>query len=203
MASFFAAAVLLALAPGPDNLFVLAQSALHGPRAGLLVTLGLCTGLLGHTLAVMLGVAAAVQASPTAFTAIQLVGAAYLLWLAWQAFQTRPATLGDAAPAPLGPARLYGRGVIMNLSNPKVTLFFLALLPQFTRGDGGPLWQQLGALGLLFIAATLMVFGAVALLGGQLQRWLARRPEAQRWLHRAAGLLFVGLAAHLLAGNLF
>lgn len=202
MAAFFAAAVLLALAPGPDNLFVLAQSALYGPRAGALVTLGLCTGLLGHTLAVMLGVAAAVQASPAAFTAIQLAGAAYLLWLARQAFRTGPAALAEPAPPTLGPLRLYGRGVIMNLSNPKVTLFFLALLPQFTRPDGGPLWLQLGTLGLLFIAATLLVFGAVALLGGQLQRWLRRRPEAQRWLHRAAGLLFVALAVHLLVGNL-
>ncbi|HEY5931038.1 MAG TPA: LysE family translocator, partial [Burkholderiales bacterium] len=84
---FFTASALLALAPGPDNIFVLTLSALHGRKAGLLVTLGLCTGLVGHTLAVALGIAALFQASAIAFAALKIAGACYLLYLAWGAFR--------------------------------------------------------------------------------------------------------------------
>jgi len=87
VAIFFAASVALALAPGPDNIFVLTQSALHGRKAGLLVTIGLCTGLLVHTAAVSFGVAAIFQTSTTAFNILKIVGAMYLLYLAWQAFR--------------------------------------------------------------------------------------------------------------------
>src|SRR5574337_1879284 len=100
-ATFFAVSVLLGAAPGPDNLFVLMQSAVRGRRAGMLVVLGLCTGLLGHTAAVAVGLAAVFAASATAFTLLKFVGAAYLAWLAWQALTAPdggdPAT-GEAAP---------------------------------------------------------------------------------------------------------
>jgi threonine/homoserine/homoserine lactone efflux protein len=128
---FFAASFLLALAPGPDNLFVLTQAAIRGWRAGLAITAGLCTGLLVHTAAVAFGVAAIVQASTIAFAGLKLIGAAYLLYLAWQAFhapaESLELTTGPAVP--LFP--LYCRGIIMNITNPKVSIFFLAFLPQF------------------------------------------------------------------------
>jgi threonine/homoserine/homoserine lactone efflux protein len=195
-AAFLGAATLLALAPGPDNLFVLAQAALHGARAGWLVTLGLCTGLLVHTAAVVLGVAAVLAANPAAFRAVKVVGAAYLLWLAVGAWRAgRDAT--PAAPR-LSAGRLYGRGIVMNVSNPKVTLFFLALLPQFADAERGPVAPQLLALGALFLLDTLLVFGAIALLAGRLTRVLRQRPGAIAWLHRAAAVLFAALAARLL-----
>ncbi|ROR32573.1 LysE family translocator [Inmirania thermothiophila] len=194
--AFFAASVLLALAPGPDNLFVLAQSAQHGARAGLLVTLGLCTGLLVHTGAVALGLAALLAASTAAFTALKLAGAAYLLWLAWQAWHAaHPA----ATPALAGPRRraLYLRGIVMNVTNPKVTLFFLAFLPQFADPARGPVAPQVLALGALFILATILVFGAVALLAGGIGAWLRRTPRAGLALNRLSALLFAGLALRL------
>ena len=128
---FLFAAVLLALSPGPDNLFVLTQSALHGRRVGWLITLGLCTGLLVHTTAVVIGVAALLRTSAVAFNILRVAGAAYLLWLAWQMWRATSLPAGNARP-PLRNWQYYRRGIIMNVTNPKVTLFFLAFLPQFT-----------------------------------------------------------------------
>ena len=129
--AFALASLLLALAPGPDNLFVLTESALSGPLAGFAVTLGLCTGLLLHTSAVALGVAAIFQVSALAFTLLKLVGAGYLLYLAWQAWRAPAASLPTAAATPPALGRLYRRGIVMNVTNPKVSIFFLAFLPQF------------------------------------------------------------------------
>lgn len=193
---FFASALLLAAVPGPDNLFVLAQSAQHGSRAGLAVTSGLCTGLLGHTLAVTCGIAALLAASATAFLLLKALGAAYLFFLAWQAWQARTATL-DRPPA-LSLPRLYRRGIIMNLCNPKVSIFFLAFLPQFTDPVQGPVAPQLITLGALFILATILVFGAIALAAGHLGRRARQTPTLQRLLNRSAAILFTALAVKLL-----
>src|SRR3546814_11169500 len=117
--SFFGIAVLLAQAPGPDNLFVLMQSALWGPRAGMFVVFGLCTGLIGHTLAVAVGLAAVFAASATAFTVLKLAGAAYLVYLAWGALRARGSAALAAKPPRTSPSELYRRGVPLNLTNPK------------------------------------------------------------------------------------
>ncbi len=196
-AAFFATAVLLALAPGPDNLFVLLQSAMRGRRAGLLVVLGLCSGLLVHTGAVALGLATLFATSALAFTVLKLAGALYLLWLAWQAWRAGPAeTDGNGGAAPSA-GRLYSRGIVMNVTNPKVTIFFLAFLPQFVVPDRGSVGPQVVALGALFMLATLLVFGAIALAGGSLRAWLLRSPGAQVGMNRVAALVFVGLAVRL------
>lgn len=198
LGAFIAASILLGLAPGPDNLFVLTQSALFGARAGLLVVLGLCTGLLVHTALVGLGVAALLLASPLAFTLLRLAGALYLLYLAWQAFTAAGAKgLAGGRSSLLSGGQLYRRGIIMNLTNPKVSLFFLAFLPQFVAPEYGRVGLQVGLLGALFIAATLLVFGAVALLAGRLGEWMSGSPCTQRWLHRLAGCVFVLLALRL------
>ncbi len=195
---FFVASVLLALSPGPDNIFVLTQSALAGPRAGLVVTLGLCTGLVAHTAAVALGVAVIFQTSEVAFTALKVIGACYLLYLAFQAFRASDSQL-PADGAPKTPLRkLYARGIFMNVTNPKVSIFFLAFLPQFADPARGSLVIQIMLLGAAFAVATILVFGAVALFAGSIGQWLAQSGAAQRILHRVAGTVFAGLALKLL-----
>ena len=149
---FFAASIALALAPGPDNIFVLTQSAMHGRVAGLLVTLGLCTGILVHTTAVSLGVAAVFQGSSVAFNFLKMLGAAYLLYLAWRAFRAGAADIPQGHNPDAGRSRLYVRGVLMNVTNPKVAIFFLAFLPQFADPARGSLTLQLLYLGAVFIA---------------------------------------------------
>ena len=200
--AFFGISALLALTPGPDNLFVLLQSAQHGWRTGLCVVLGLCLGLVVHTSAVALGLAALLAASSLAFTLLKLVGAAYLAYLAWQALRAPAAASAGPAAAPSGrPAagalRMVGRGVLMNLSNPKVLIFFLAFLPQFADPARASVAPQILLLGLVFMLATLLVFGAIALFSGHFGALLQRSARAQQWLQRTAGLVFLGLALRL------
>ncbi|MBI1495162.1 LysE family translocator [Halocynthiibacter styelae] len=197
---FFGASVMLALAPGPDNVFVLTQSAMNGRVAGLFVTLGLCTGLLFHTTAVALGVAAIFQTSEIAFTLLKFAGAGYLLYLAYKAFRAGSTAIeGERAEASL--KSLYLRGLIMNITNPKVAIFFLAFLPQFARPEFGPLIPQLMILGAVMAVSTILVFGSVAIGAGSLGDWLKARPSAQIWINRVAGLVFVGLAAKLITAQ--
>ncbi len=196
--TFFAASLLLAIAPGPDNIFVLTQGMLRGRRAGLMVTLGLSTGLIMHTSLVVLGVAVIFQTSTLAFSLLKLLGAGYLLYLAWQALRSREHKIGTAGMNPLELGQLYRRGIIMNITNPKVSLFFLAFLPQFTDPSAGRLSLQMIILGGLFILATLLVFGSVAIVAGQIGRWLEASDKVQSILNRLAGLVFVLLALKLL-----
>ena len=197
LVTFFAASVLLALAPGPDNIFVLTQSALHGKLAGLLVTLGLCTGLIVHTTAVAFGVAVIFQASALAFTALKLCGAGYLLYLAWGAWRATATKISANSGVALSLGKLYRRGIIMNVTNPKVSIFFLAFLPQFADPGRGSLTLQMVLLGGIFILATILIFGAIALLAGTLGSWLARSDKAQIIMNRVASLVFVGIALKL------
>lgn len=197
LAAFSMASVLLALAPGPDNIFVLTQSALRGKAAGMLVTLGLCTGLVVHTTAVAFGVAVIFQASAVAFTILKLFGAAYLLYLAWHAFRASSQEISAGRSNGMSAGRLYRRGIIMNVTNPKVSIFFLAFLPQFADPARGPLTLQMFLLGGIFIVSTILVFGGIALMAGAIGQWLTRSPKTQVIMNRVAGLVFVGLAVKL------
>ena len=196
--AFFGIAVMLALTPGPDNIFVLMQSAIWGRKAGMIVVLGLCTGLLVHTTAVAVGLAAVFASSPIAFTVLKLAGAAYLVYLAWQILRTLVhANATTPQLEALSPSVLYRRGIIMNLNDPKVLLFFFAFLPQFTRPAAGRVGLQTVQLGAVFILAALLVFGAIAFFSGIFGQLLQRSVTARRWLNRLAGFVFLGLALRL------
>jgi len=195
---FFAAAIALALAPGPDNLFVLTQSLHHGRAAGWCITLGLCSGLVLHTSAVAMGLTAVLKNTPLVLNTIQSAGALYLLYLARSAWRTKEQALNSANETGVSPGELYRRGVFMNATNPKVALFFLAFLPQFTDPMRDALSVQMGQLGLVFITATLLVFGGIALLAGTVGAWLASTSHAQHTIHRIAACVFGGLALRLL-----
>ncbi|SHO49342.1 LysE family translocator [Desulfopila aestuarii] len=197
---FFTSSLLLALAPGPDNIFVLAQSAQHGRRAGLIVTLGLCTGILVHTAAVSLGVAAIFQTSMLAFNLLKGVGAAYLLYLAYLSFKASGVN-GVGSVQQLSMGKLYRRGVIMNVTNPKVSIFFMAFLPQFVDPARGSIVFQMLILGAVFIVSTILIFGAVSLLAGTFGQWLARSERAGKILNRTAGSIFMVLAVKLMTAH--
>ncbi|MDC1527861.1 LysE family translocator [Gammaproteobacteria bacterium] len=198
LTTFILASTLLSLAPGPDNIFVLTQSALYGRKSGIIITLGLCSGLIVHTTAVALGVAAIFIVSTVAFTALKLIGAAYLLYLAWQALKAsaRPLSSVSATAIP-GHLALYRRGIVMNLSNPKVAIFFLAFLPQFTDPSTGNMTFQLFLLGIVFILVAMVVFSAIACLAGLIAELFKRSVKAQVILNRISALVFAGLAVRL------
>jgi len=201
ISAFFLASALLAIIPGPDNVFVLTQSALHGKLSGLVVVFGLCTGLLVHTGAVAFGVAVLFQASAIAFTLLKFIGAGYLLYLAWQIYRTSPEQIQMSNNSQRSLARLYRRGITMNVTNPKVSIFFLAFLPQFADPERGYVSLQMIVLGGIFIVATILVFGAIALVGGTLGDWLNRSTRAQKMMNWVAGTVFVGLALKLVTAE--
>lgn len=195
--AFFLASLILGIAPGPDNIFVLTQSALFGARAGLVTTLGLVSGLCFNTLAVALGIAVIFLTSPLAFNILKYAGAAYLCWLAWHAFRAAAQTDRGGSNHFPGYGALYKRGVIMNLTNPKVSIFFLAFLPQFCDPQRGNVGLQTVYFGLLFMLATILVFGCVAILGGRLAPIFNKSPKSQLFINRVAGCVFLGLALFL------
>ena len=201
LATFTLAALLIGLAPGPDNLFVLTQSALYGAKAGLQVILGLCTGLLVHLLMVFMGVAVLVQTSVVALTVLKIIGALYLLSLAWQTLRAVQPKSNDLKQNKVSAYQLYRRGIIMNVTNPKVLLFFLAFLPQFLQPETGSLAMQISLLGTLFILATLFVFSAIALFAGKVGQ-LIRKSSSLVVLNRMAALVYTVLAVKLLTAEL-
>ncbi len=201
-AAFLPAAFLLSLAPGPDNLTVLSLGLSRGRAASLGFAMGCAAGCLNHTLLAGLGVSALIAASPLAFRVLQYAGAAYLLWLGWQALRSRGVSLetkvSRQGTAPEDSFGLYfRRGLIANAINPKVALFFLALLPQFVVAGSTLPGVQTAVLGVLFALTAALVFGAIALAAGRIGEWLQRRPAATRWLDRAAGTLFIALGLRL------
>lgn len=200
-AAFFAAALILGIAPGPDNIFVLTQSALFGGRAGLATTFGLVSGLSIHTLAVAVGVATLLRASTFAFTMLKIFGAGYLCWLAWLSLRAGASSANSSKRVFPGYLALYRRGVIMNVTNPKVMLFFLAFLPQFCRPGAGPYWLQIIYFGALFMIATITVFCPIACMGGRLAIWFNKSAKAQILLHRVAAAIFLALALMLALGT--
>jgi len=195
---FFATAALLALTPGPDNVFVLTQSLAFGHRAGLLVTLGLCTGLIFHTTLVALGLAAIIAASENLLMLVKLLGIGYLLYLAYASWRDSGGSTSNRPRRRLTPLQLYRRGVIMNATNPKVALFFLAFLPQFIDVKYGAVGSQVMLVGGLFMLATVLVFGGIALLAGRYSERLNQSASRRLILHRTVSMVFVFLAANLL-----
>ncbi len=194
---FIVASALLAIAPGPDNIFVLTQSTLYGKRSGILITLGLCTGLIFHTSLVALGVATLLQTSSWAFAVLKALGAGYLLYLAWQILSSPLPTLeGDEVA--LSDKALYLRGIFMNISNPKVSIFFLAFLPQFADTSFGPIAPQIFVLGAVFGVVSLLIFSGVATIAAEIGHRLRQNPTLQLYLNRLTALIFVLLALKLL-----
>ena len=167
-----------------------------------MVVLGLCTGLIGHTVAVAVGLATVFATSATAFNALKLAGAAYLVYLAWGALRAGAVTEHTKnSTQVLSPWKLYQRGILMNLTNPKVSIFFLAFLPQFTAPVRGSVALQTISLGALFMLATFVVFGLLAWFAGTLGERLKESARVQTWLNRAAGIVFLGLALRLLVSE--
>ncbi len=197
MIVFIGVATALAAVPGTDNIFVLTQSAVHGRITGLIVTLGIALGLFVHTTAVALGVAVIFQTSQYAFSALKYAGAAYLLYLAWQAFTASKGKFeGDKSKSETAPKQFL-RGFTLCIANPKLTIFFLAFFPQFVVPENGPIIAQFYQLGALMICVTLVVFGAVAIAAGSLGAWIKGTPKTQIWLNRISGIVFVSLAVKL------
>lgn len=190
---FIVASALLAIAPGPDVVYVLTRGIAQGRKAGFAAALGFATGCIFHTLLAALGVAALIRSSPVAFDLVRYAGAAYLVWIGIQAL--RHASSFSLAEGGESKAlwTIFRQSVIGNALNPKVTLFFLSFLPQFVNTEAGNVGLQMALLGVIFMGVTIGVFGAVAFFAGGIGAWVRRKPAIGQRLNVFAGLTFIAL----------
>lgn len=194
--AFLAAALLVTVAPGPDNLAVLSLGLSRGRRAAIGFGLGCALGCFTHTLWASLGISAVLAASETAFLLLKLAGAAWLCWVGWQALKSPGARFGACERrSDATPLHVYlRRGFIANALNPKVALFFLAFLPQFVSAGSPQAAAQSALLGALFAFQTVIVFGLIGWFAGAIGAWLV---AYSRRLDQATGALFIGLGLRL------
>lgn len=194
LAAFVAGGLILNLTPGADVMFATACGLSGGPRAGVWAGLGVGLGAVWHIGLAAAGLAAVIAAHPGALVTIRLLGAGYLLWLAWTSWHT------GAARAGTGAARgwqAFRRGALTNALNPKPALFMLAFLPQFVTPGAGPVWQQIVVLGLIFATTGALITAAYGALAGWAGRFVSSRLAI---LNRVAAVLFAGLAVRVAAG---
>jgi len=193
IALFLAASALLTIAPGPDIVYVLTRAIAQGPRAGVAAALGFATGCIFHTLLAALGIAALIRSSDLAFNAVRYAGAAYLAWIGIQALRHRASFSVQGAGDARALGVIYRQSVLGNMMNPKVTLFFLAFLPQFVDAGAGHVGLQMALLGAIFMVQTAIIFGAVAMFSGWIGGWIRRKPVVGERLNVFAGLTFIAL----------
>lgn len=193
--TFVAAAFALAVTPGPDLTYVITRSLAQGRGAGLLATLGIAGALIVHVTLITLGLSRIFLAVPGAYAAVKLAGAAYLIWLAYQSF--RAANTPPAAAPKTRRLVILRQAALSCLLNPKLAVFFIAFLPQFTNPAAGPITPQLFVLGVTFAAIGLTVLASAAVAFGPIGRLIFHHPRLWKWQGRLTGTVLAGLAAAL------
>ena len=199
MLPFLLASIALTISPGPDILYVLTQSISNGKKYGIATALGLVSGVLVHTTLIALGVSAVIQQSEIVFTIIKILGACYLLWIAFQVYK---------APASIAIANgnlkkksflsLFKQGFVMNVLNPKVTLFFLAFFPGFIDEKLGNVTQQIYTLGFLFMLQAFVIFSLVRIVADKLTVFIRTNEKFAVFLKWLQIVVFVGIAVLIL-----
>ncbi|MER7250393.1 LysE family translocator [Kribbella sp. NPDC000426] len=199
--AFLLTTTIAMITPGPDMLFILGCGMRSGPRAGLLATAGVATSEAVHVAVAAAGLAALFAAVPVAFTAVRIVGAAYLIYLGVQMIRHRNDATTDEPPGTTGAAmsgrKAYLTGLTTNLLNPKMVTFTIAFLPQFVVPEHGQVWLQFAVLGAILIVLEFLVDGTVGLLSGRIGSWLRSRHIARRRIDTATGGIFIGLGIRL------
>jgi len=193
--AFIFATSVLAIAPGPDNIYVLMQSIVNGTKYGIATVCGLISGCLLHTTLVAFGVSAIIKENDTMFFVIKCLGATYLLYLAYQVYVSDAKVALENNLVPKKSLwQLFRQGVIMNVLNPKVSIFFLAFFPGFLFSETLSSVKQFYVLGLLFMATSFVVFSAIAILAGYIKRYLNSNKNSSGVLKWLQIVVFVGIA---------
>ena len=198
---FLTASMLLTISPGPDIVYVLVQSIANGKKAGMITTLGLVSGILVHTTLVAFGVSAIIKESEAIFMLIKIFGALYLFFLAYKVFRSGKRFSLNSEEVRIknnNNNRLFMRGFIMNVLNPKVTIFFLAFFPGFLWTPEEDTVFQFYTLGLLFMLQAFLIFGFVALLAGNISGFLKNHPSSGVVLKWVQIVVFVGIGIFIL-----
>ena len=197
--SFVLAVSLLAISPGPDNIFVLMQSVVHGKKYGISTIAGLMSGCLVHTTFVAFGVSTIIKENNTIFLIIKLLGAIYSGYLSYRVFKSDASiTMTTQNIQKNTPFQLFKMGFMMNVLNPKVTIFFLALFPGFLFSNELSTVVQFYILGALFILVSFVIFSTIALLGGSISERIQQNKEIGIWLKWMQIIVFIGIALFIL-----
>ncbi|MDR2081759.1 MAG: LysE family translocator [Campylobacteraceae bacterium] len=199
--SFLAASIMLALAPGPDIIFVITQGITRGAKAAVTLAFGLSSGVIVHTALAALGVSVIFKTSETAFFILKTAGALYLFYLAYQAFIHRNELVRAEAEKNrknLSAKKLFARGFFMNVLNPKVILFFLSLFPQFVKEENGFVALQMAQLGLIFMLSALAVFIFVGAFAGKASSALMQNPKFAKIANTVTACIFAAIAVKLI-----
>jgi threonine/homoserine/homoserine lactone efflux protein len=194
--TYAVAATLLIIVPGPNVIYIITRGIEQGRRAAIVSSLGVQTGMLFHIAAAMLGLSALVMSSEVVFHTVKYAGAAYLIWMGWRSIRAIPTDLNiptHVARVPL--RRLFTQGLIINVLNPKVGLFFLAFLPQFIDPGRGAAATQVLVLGTVFVTIAVLSDGVYALASGAIGDWLKKRAAIARQRGRFSGAIYVALGA--------
>jgi threonine/homoserine/homoserine lactone efflux protein len=196
-ALFFVACWALIVSPGPDMLYVITRGIAQGRTAGLLSAFGVTSGLLVHTLFAALGLSVLLQTSSVLFSLVKYAGAVYLLVLGIRAFRDTESLVLDREKQPMSLRSIYIQGVLSNVLNPKVALFFLAFLPQFVDSGSDYAAMQMAVLGIVFTIFGILFLSVVGYFSGYIGSWIAERPNLTSKLRWVTGGALVGLAARL------
>ena len=197
--SFVLAVSLLAISPGPDNIFVLMQSVVHGKKYGISTIAGLMSGCLVHTTFVAFGVSTIIKENNTIFLVIKLLGAIYLCFLSYRVFKSDAIiTMTTQNIHKKTPFQLFKMGFMMNVLNPKVTIFFLALFPGFLFSNELSTVVQFYVLGGVFILVSFVIFSTIALLGGSISERIQQNKQIGIWLKWMQIIVFIGIALFIL-----
>nr|WBO77872.1 LysE family translocator [Streptomyces sp. SBE_14.2] len=195
--AFLLTTLIIVATPGTGVVYTLAAGLSHGRRASVVAAFACTLGILPHILATITGVAALLHASAPAFQVLKYAGVAYLLYMAWATLRDKEAITVDRATEPVSAGRMIVRGVLINLLNPKLTMFFFALLPQFVDpGSSGAVPRML-LLSAVFMLATFVVFALYGVLAASVRDRVTSRPRVMAWLRRTFAGSFVALGAKL------
>ncbi len=196
--TFIVATAALAIVPGPDNIYVLSQSITNGKKFGLATVAGLMSGCLVHTTLLAFGASAIIKQSEHIYFAIKLFGVAYLLYLAYQVFISDASLSFSSGIAKKSLGRLFWQGFVMNVLNPKVTIFFLAFFPGFLFSNELNTVFQFYVLGALFILVSTIVFSLIAILSGSISGYITTNSNSGIYLKWFQIIVFVGISVYLL-----
>lgn len=200
--AFVGATAALAILPGPDNIYVLVQGMVHGRQYGLATTAGLMTGCLLHTTLLAFGVSAIIRESDRLFFVIKLFGAIYLFYLAIKALMANNTLeIAQTGVPKKSLGQLFRQGFIMNVLNPKVTLFFLAFFPAFLFSKKLNSIVQFYTLGVLFILVSFLIFGLIAILAGSISKYLQGNPKTGMVLKWMQIVVFVSIGLYILLSD--
>ncbi len=209
--AFTIAAFIMNLSPGPSNLYVMARTLEQGVKGGMAAVAGLASGSLIHVMATVLGLSAIFAYSPTAYTGLKIAGAAYLIYLGVSSFRRKtpsePELLQEMIESPEGlprnSSKIFRESVLVEVTNPKTALFFIALLPQFVNPEAGPTAPQFLLLGLIVTLSAIPCDIFVTLFTHKASTLIKENPNLQLWQNRVSGSILTGLGVYVLFSDFF